>query len=319
MKKIRKIVKIIQSLIGKLTWYKETSLSARVTGRIARLLITSSGASRLYINTILKPQCLKMETPCKTKVILSFDCDLKEDVEAFLKIVSIMKQYGIVGSFACIGRYVEEYPDHHIALAEAGHEIMNHTHTHPNHKILNPNKYFNQLSDKEILNEIRMAHEIIDSTLGVKCIGFRSPHFGSLHTKRVYGILRKLGYKYSSSTIATRTPSLGLPFEVGSVMEIPLTPSLKQAFTCPETWAIMRAPKKRYNTTNEYITELESILALGINRIPVLNFYFDPCDMVVIDGLAERVFNLLLTYKSKIDIMTYREFVHAYSTCLHHS
>ena len=235
-----------------------------------------------------------------TQIILSFDCDLEEDVRVYPILVGKMREVGIQGCFACIGTYVRMFPDEHRLLVEHGHEIMNHTMTHPHHRVLNPHRRFNQLADDELRREIEEAHEVIESVLGVQCKGFRSPHFGGLHTRRVYPILRQLGYEYSSSTIATRTPTLGRPFKEAGVWEIPLTPSLKDAFTCPETWAIRRATRRRYKDAREFVDEIKKILEIGMGRVSVLNFYFDPCDMANIDRLADRLLEVFSEYRQCI-------------------
>ena len=51
-----------------------------------------------------------------------------------LKILEILDKYDITATFFMIGRNVEQYPDVARAVYEGGHEIGNHTFTHPHMK-----------------------------------------------------------------------------------------------------------------------------------------------------------------------------------------
>lgn len=213
------------------------------------------------------------------RVGLSFDCDLPEDVASHAWLLGRLKEYGLRGSFACIGKYVEMFPEEHQLLADAGHEIINHTYSHPSHRLLNPHQRFRVLSREQLREEVSRAHEIIEKIIGVAPVGFRAPHFGGLHTNRVYPILREMGYRYSSSTIGTRTPALGSPFKVQGIWEIPLSPDPKTAFGCLETWGLYRASPPHYRDKDEFLALLDEVLAIGVSSRSFLNFYLDPVDL----------------------------------------
>ena len=289
------MLSFLHKYLGIHAWGPNEYLGSHILQKLVKTSIVKAGLSEFYVKRLLSG-----ESNVPTRIFLSFDCDLVDDVKAYAYLVKKMDEYKVKGCFACIGTYVRMFPDEHRLLVEHGHEIMNHTMAHPHHRVLNPHRRFNQLADDELRREIEEAHEVIESVLGVQCKGFRSPHFGGLHTRRVYPILRQLGYEYSSSTIATRTPTLGRPFKEAGVWEIPLTPSLKDAFTCPETWAIRRATRRRYKDAREFVDEIKKILEIGMGRVHVLNFYFDPCDMMEIDGLPDELLAVFSKYKQHI-------------------
>src|SRR3989344_5400861 len=85
-----------------------------------------------------KARLLKLSSPI---YILSFDIDYSEDVLLIPKILKTLKKYSIISSFACIGKLIEKYPQIHKEIITQGHEILNHTYTHPNNKELNPNNF----------------------------------------------------------------------------------------------------------------------------------------------------------------------------------
>jgi len=61
----------------------------------------------------------------------------------------MLEQYRLPASFACIGKWIEEFPEVHRGLVDKGHEIINHTYSHPDNEQLDPNRKFNELDQKE--------------------------------------------------------------------------------------------------------------------------------------------------------------------------
>ncbi len=159
----------------------------------------------------------KGSKPCLT---LSFDCDLREDIEAYPSLTKLLAKHGIKASFAVIGKWIEQYPEEHKLLLAWGHEIMNHTYTHPNNPHFNPDKIFTELSYEEQEEEIRRFDEVCQDLLNYQPVGFRIPHLR--HTRTIYPILKELNYQYSSSTIATSTPNFGMPYREGDIIDFHL-------------------------------------------------------------------------------------------------
>ena len=78
-------------------------------------------------------------------------------------------------------------------VARRGHEIANHSLTHPTS--------FSSLSPEQKLREIQEAGERIRSLTGTAPAGFRAPDFET--DSAVFEILAKLGYGYDSSILST--------------------------------------------------------------------------------------------------------------------
>ena len=296
----------VQQFIGWFDFNKEKSVLYKTISLVMKKIVVKFYQPFNYTSLIIQKSAIS-----ERFVTVSFDCDLIEDIKSYKWLVAMLKEYNLKASFACIGSYVEKFPDEHYLLVEMGHEIVNHTYSHPHHEFLNPSKRFNKLSNDELRTEIEKAHIVIEKTLGVSPIGFRSPHFGGLHTSRVYPILEELGYKYSSSTIASRTPYLGKPFYVNKILEIPLTPSPKYPFTCLETWGLYRAPVKYYMSDEEFMNLFKQLLTWADKFSAPLNFYFDPIDFKNSPKLAHHIFGLIASLKEERDVMigTYKEVV----------
>lgn len=262
--------------IGMAAFRSERSVLIRAAVAAAERVAAGSQWSHAYVQRALSHAG---SNGWAMRVGLSFDCDLPEDVASHAWLLGRLKEYGLRGSFACVGTYVEMFPEEHRLLVDAGHEIINHTYSHPSHRLLNPHQRFRLLSDEQLREEVSKAHEMIERVIGVPPVGFRAPHFGGLHTNRVYAILRDLGYRYSSSTIGTRTPELGSPFKFQGIWEIPLSPDPKTAFGCLETWGLYRARPARYADKREFLALLDEVLKVGISSGTFLNFYLDPVDL----------------------------------------
>ena len=161
----------------------------------------------------------------KPYLTLSFDCDLREDIEAYPSLIKLLAKHKIKASFAVVGKWIEQYPEEHKFLLAEGHEIVNHTYTHPNNPHFNPHKRFTELSYEEQKEEIQRFDEVCQELLDYQPVGFRIPHL--CHTQTIYPILKELNYRYSSSTIATRTPNFGMPYAEDDITEFPLSPCPK--------------------------------------------------------------------------------------------
>jgi cellulose synthase/poly-beta-1,6-N-acetylglucosamine synthase-like glycosyltransferase/peptidoglycan/xylan/chitin deacetylase (PgdA/CDA1 family) len=85
------------------------------------------------------------------------------------KILDVLKQKNVPATFFVIGVDASQYPQILRREYAEGHEIGNHTYTHPDWE--NPN-----LSATQIKWELNLTQRLIESTLGTKSILFRPPY-----------------------------------------------------------------------------------------------------------------------------------------------
>ena len=112
---------------------------------------------------------------------LTFDDGPSESTPALLDLLS---KHNITATFFMCGSNVRRYPAIARQVAEAGHEIGNHTDSHP---------YFFRCSSVDILREIGAAQTAIQDATGITPRLFRAPYgvrwFGLRAAQRKFNLL----------------------------------------------------------------------------------------------------------------------------------
>ncbi len=101
----------------------------------------------------------------KNKIALSFDDG--PDRRWTPKILDVLKEKKVPGIFFVIGDQANRAPDLLKREYNEGHEIGNHTFTHP---------AFDNISRTQLKWELNLTQRLIESTLGVKSLLFRPPY-----------------------------------------------------------------------------------------------------------------------------------------------
>ena len=83
------------------------------------------------------------------------------------QLIAILKEYNVPATFFVVGAWVDKYPESVKALASAGHQIQNHSNTHP---------HMPQLSRVQMQNEIASCNEKIKAITGVEPTLLRPPY-----------------------------------------------------------------------------------------------------------------------------------------------
>jgi len=101
----------------------------------------------------------------KKKLAITFDDG--PDPRWTPQILNILQQKKVPAAFFVIGVQASENPDILKREYAEGHEIGNHTYTHPN---------FDEITKTQIRWELNLTQRLIESTIGVKSILFRPPY-----------------------------------------------------------------------------------------------------------------------------------------------
>lgn len=125
------------------------------------------------------------------------------------RILRILDEYGVHATFPTCGLTAEWYPDLIAAVANAGHEVANHSYSH---------WQMQRWSREEEREEIERAAVAIHRATGQRPAGWRSPMYSS--TGQTLDLLIEAGYKWDASF-----PNDDLPYHLrrqgGSILAIP--------------------------------------------------------------------------------------------------
>lgn len=142
--------------------------------------------------------------------------------EATQRYLRFLDQRKSKATFFVVGDVAQRYPSLVAEIASAGHEIGCHSHRHIP---------LDQLDEQRLSEDLQENVEfLVKAGINEKAIqGFRAPFFSlTKKTDWAYGVLEKLGFRYSSSVLPAANPVYGwkgfgqAPRMMGNVMELPL-------------------------------------------------------------------------------------------------
>lgn len=116
------------------------------------------------------------------KIALSIDAAWEDDKTPF--ILDTLARYNVKATFFLCGFWADKYPDNVKAIDAAGHELGNHTATHP---------HMNQLSKKQIQKELNDFEDMMVKLTGKKTTLFRPPY--GEYNDTVILTVREMGYE----------------------------------------------------------------------------------------------------------------------------
>ncbi|WP_019637500.1 polysaccharide deacetylase family protein [Paenibacillus fonticola] len=99
------------------------------------------------------------------------------------QLLDIFRQASSKATFYMIGNQIEQHRELVRTVVSEGHEIGNHTYTHP---------YMSRLCEQECINEVVWTEELIIETVGVKPQTFRPPYFD--YNEQAAQFIRSRGY-----------------------------------------------------------------------------------------------------------------------------
>ncbi len=141
-----------------------TAVLFLILGSLA-VIIALQGVSAI---TALNAKRLNPICSVKTdekKVAISFDNDWGD--EETQRLIDILRRYSVKASFFVVGAWADKYPKSVLSIAAAGHEICNHSNTHP---------HMPRLTRTDMLSQITDCNSKIKKITGVGPVLFRPPY-----------------------------------------------------------------------------------------------------------------------------------------------
>lgn len=152
-------------------WFR-TALVCGLAAAVLVCTVTFGGERRIPIYCV--------DTPEK-KVAISFDAAWGDEFTA--GILDILDTYDVKATFFLVNFWAEDYPDDVKMIAERGHDIGNHSTSHPD---------MADLSAEQITEELETTADTIEKLTGKRPMLFRPP-FGS-YSDTLIETAESLGY-----------------------------------------------------------------------------------------------------------------------------
>ena len=135
-----------------------------IMGAIALLLVGTILSVSVFAKSDRLLPIYNVETSEK-KIAISFDAAWGADDTDTL--ITILAQYNVPATFFVVGEWVDKYPEEVKRLSDAGHDVMNHSATHP---------YMTKLSKEKMIAELNTCNEKIAAVTGKTPTLFRCPY-----------------------------------------------------------------------------------------------------------------------------------------------
>ena len=117
-------------------------------------------------------------------------------------VLDLLRRHDVRATFFVVGEIAAEYPELVRGIADEGHEIASHGHTHTPLFELTPDAFE---------NELRRSARVIEDATGSRPRGFRAPNFSvTPATEWAFDVLESTGYRYDSSVFPVKTPMYGV-------------------------------------------------------------------------------------------------------------
>lgn len=218
---------------------------------VAYIRIFNPTASESAFSPASRPLPIYNVDTQEKKIVISFDAAWGE--EKTDEILQILKDRDIETTFFLVGYWVDKYPDRVRQIAEAGHEIGNHSNTHP---------HMSELSEAQIAQELNDLSDKVEALTGTRPTLFRPP-YGD-YDDEVVLTARKNGYE----VIQWNVDSLDWK-------NLGVTPMVERVTKNLAPGAIVL-----FHNNSQYITEalpiiLDAILEEGYEIVPVSELIVD--------------------------------------------
>jgi hypothetical protein len=221
-------------------------------------------------------------------LIVSFDCDTAEDIAAAAEVHRRMRDIGISPAYAVPGELLAEGQAVYRRIAADGTEFLNHgarRHTYFDEaaKEYRSCFFYDEQTDEVVEADLVGGDRAVREVLGTAPRGFRTPHFGTFQNpsqlRFLHRVLKRLGYRYSSSTGPFFGLRYGPVFDRFGLKEIPISGGGTRPFAIIDSWACFAAPGRRLGPA-DYRSETLAMARQLAGGPGLLNYYADPSHVV---------------------------------------
>ena len=200
------------------------------------------------------------------RIALTIDAAWEDDKTPF--ILETLDRFGIKATFFLCGFWVRDYPDMVQAIAQKGHEIGNHSMTHP---------HMNKLSSAQIRSELSEFEALISGVIGHGTKLFRVPY--GEYNDNVIKTLRESGYEVVQWNIDT----------VDWKSERSAQSILDSVLSKLKDGSIILSHNNGYKIEQYLPTLIETALAQGYEFVTVSELLLEGNTLIDVNGVQKRV------------------------------
>ena len=126
------------------------------------------------------------------------------EYDAYLdRILELLEKTSTKATFFCVGRMATDFPDVVKNIASKGHEIGCHSNVHT---------WLNKMTEKEALEDTRVAVDSLEQLIGKKVLSFRAPAFSiGENNKWAFEVLAECGIERDASVFPAARDFGGFP------------------------------------------------------------------------------------------------------------
>ena len=197
-------------------------------------------------------------------IALTIDAAWADDKTAF--ILETLDKYNVKATFFLCGFWVNEHPEMVKSIADAGHEIGNHSMTHP---------HMNRLTSSQIADELRSFEEALSKITGKKASLFRAPY--GEYNDIVIRTIRENGYEVIQWNIDT----------IDWKKERSAQTILDTVLTKLNDGAIILCHNNGYKIEQYLPTLIESALAAGYRFVTVSELLLSGNTVIDVNGVQK--------------------------------
>ena len=135
-----------------------------------------------FITTAASERQLPIYSVDRAQKLCSISFDAAWGNEDTQILIDTLAKYNVKTTFFVVGEWVDKYPESVKALADAGHEVMNHSNCHD---------HYNSLTTEEIIADVTACNEKIAAITGVTPTLIRCPY--GEYDDHVISAIRSMG------------------------------------------------------------------------------------------------------------------------------
>jgi hypothetical protein len=216
--------------------------------------------------------------------VVSFDCDTADDIEAAWDVHNRLMGLGVMPAYAVPGELLAEGASVYRRISATGAEFLNHgyrRHTYFDRAAGEHRScfFYDRQPRDAVAADVTGGDKAVAEIIGIRPRGFRTPHFGTFQSEDqlrfLHGLLRRLGYAYSTSTAPRFGLRYGPVFDRHGLREIPISGCGSRLSAVLDSWGCFRAPD-RVLGPEDYREEAVKMARLLAGGPGLLNYYADP-------------------------------------------